>query len=355
MAAELKKRAILPCYAKMKHMKKALILLLVASIAELKIKAQDLHFSQYFNTPLLVNPANTGFSPDADYRLGLNYRNQWASISNPFKTMSLWGDVQLFNDRFENGWMGIGGSVFSDKAGTGSLTSTRINATVAYHQMLGFGSLLSMGANIGYVQKRIDLSKLTFDDQWNTKFFDINIPTGETFAANSVSYISLQAGINYAIYPNENIYINIGASMSNINRPKESFFAAGSTDTRIDNRYTFFLNGLFKLNDQWILNPNAYYSSMAGATEMVLGVNANYNLSGDGSKQLIGGMYYRNADAVIPMVGYQLNNWKLTVNYDVTMSGLKTFNQSRGAYELSIVKTGVFDKSRPIKCNVPSF
>ena len=72
--------------------------------------AQDLHFSQWFNSPLSTNPANTGFIPDADYRLGANYRNQWSSImSVPYKTMSIWGDAQVFRDRIESGWLGLGG------------------------------------------------------------------------------------------------------------------------------------------------------------------------------------------------------------------------------------------------------
>ena len=96
-------------------------ILIVISICISKYSnAQDLHFSQYFNSPLLINPANTGFAPDVDWRVGLNYRNQWASITpNPYKTMSAWGDMQLFNNRVENGCMGIGASLLKDVAGSG--------------------------------------------------------------------------------------------------------------------------------------------------------------------------------------------------------------------------------------------
>ena len=60
------------------------------------LKAQDLHFSQFINAPLLTNPANTGFIPDGDYRLGAQYRDQWSSIMTvPYKTMSVWGDAQV--------------------------------------------------------------------------------------------------------------------------------------------------------------------------------------------------------------------------------------------------------------------
>src|SRR5438874_9685701 len=87
--------------------------------------AQDLHFSQFFNSPLLTNPANTGFIPDGDYRMGINYRNQWSSIMQvPYKTMSAFGDAQVM--RNDNGWMGLGGVILHDVAGSGNLTSTKI-------------------------------------------------------------------------------------------------------------------------------------------------------------------------------------------------------------------------------------
>src|SRR5437870_6342465 len=89
--------------------------------------AQDLHFSQFFNAPLITNPANTGFIPDGDYRLGMNYRNQWSSIMTvPYKTMSAFGDVQVLKDRMDNGWVGLGGVILRDVAGSGNLTSTKV-------------------------------------------------------------------------------------------------------------------------------------------------------------------------------------------------------------------------------------
>lgn len=320
-------------------------------------KAQDLHFSQYFNAPLLINPANTGFAPDKDWRIGANYRNQWAGIlSNPYKTMSVWGDAQIFNDRFDNGWMGVGGSILKDVAGSGNLSATKINASLAYHQLIGYKSLLSGGFSIGGVNKRIDPAKLTFDNQWNGKFFDITLPSNEVFSTSSVWYLDVQAGLNMAWFPNDNAYINAGFSAAHLNRPKESFFTNTNTDTRLSVRYNYFLNGSFKLNDQWIVNPNIYYSAMAKTNETVLGMNAHYNLSGDGSTQIIGGMYYRLKDAVMPMVGYQWNNIALTVNYDVNANGIATYSESRGAYELSIVKTGLFNPGgKSVKCPTVSF
>jgi type IX secretion system PorP/SprF family membrane protein len=335
------------------------IILIVLLMVANTLLAQDLHFSQYFNAPLLVNPANTGFNPDYDYRVGGNYRNQWAGVvNNPYKTMSLWGDVQLFNNRFENGWVGLGGTLYKDEAGTGSLTSTQGYVSAAYHQMLGYSSLLSFGANIGFVNKRIDINKLSFDNQWNGKFFDINAGSGEPFVYSGVGYFDLQVGLNYALFLSSKVYFNVGVSASHINRPQESFFAPSSTvDTRVPIRFTTFLNGSFKIDDNWIVNPNVYVSQSASATETVIGINANRNLSGDGgAQQLILGAYYRNADAIIPMVGYQINDMKITFNYDVTTSSLGSFNGRQGAYEISIVKSGIYGGSnKSIKCPTVKF
>jgi type IX secretion system PorP/SprF family membrane protein len=323
------------------------------------VNAQDLHFSQYFNAPLLVNPANTGFNPDYDFRIGGNYRNQWSSISNfPYKTMSIWADAQLFNNKFENGWMGVGGALLQDVAGTGNLTSTKAYASVAYHQLLGFKSLLSGGFNIGLTQKRVDVNKLLFNTQWNGKFFDAAISSDEPFNFSSATYFSLQAGVNYSYFANDNLYLNFGLSASNINRPNESFFAAKTANNTVETRYTIFGNASFKIQDVWILNPNVYVSQMGTANEVVLGMMAQRDLSAErnGSIQLLAGLYYRKNDAVIPTIGFDIKNVKFTFNYDATFSSLKEYNQTIGAYEVSVVKSGLYKgKEKNIKCPTVRF
>jgi len=306
--------------------------------------AQDLHFSQFFNNPLLTNPANTGFIPDADYRLGASYRNQYSNImAVPYKTMSIYGDAQVFRDRIETGWMGLGGVILRDVAGSGSLTSTKIYGSVAYHQMLGLSSLLTAGFNVGWANKRIDQSKLTFPDQFDGKFFDATLPTSVQVLNSSVSYFDMQAGINYAYFPTEDIYINAGYSIHHVNRPKETFFEEDE-ESRLDMRHIGFINAILKLNDKVIINPAAYYTTMAKASELVVGLNANYNLSGDGSKQLIGGLFYRYGDAIIPTVGLEINHMRFTFSYDVTTSSLKNFNHSFGADEFNLLDKGFYNQ-----------
>ncbi|MBA4167222.1 MAG: PorP/SprF family type IX secretion system membrane protein [Chitinophagaceae bacterium] len=310
------------------------------------VHAQDFHFSQWFNSPLLTNPANTGFIPSADYRLGANYRNQWSSVmSVPYKTMSIWGDAQFFRDKIETGWMGLGGVILRDVAGSGSLTSTKVYASVAYHQEIAQAHLLSAGFNFGWVNKRINSAALKFPDQFDGKFFDNTLPTSVYLDNPNINYFDVQAGLNYAYFPNDQVYINAGVSAMHLNQARESFFSADATgeDNRISPRYTVFGNASIKMTDEVILNPMAYYTRQTTASEFVAGGNVQYNLSGDGQQQLFGGLYFRPGDAVIPMIGFQYKQIKLMFTYDVTLSSLKTYNSGKGAFEFGLIHEGNYN------------
>ncbi|MGF2411584.1 PorP/SprF family type IX secretion system membrane protein [Ferruginibacter sp.] len=339
----------------MKANKKITGLAICSLVFALTVQAQDLHFSQFFNSPLTTNPANTGFIPDADYRLGANYRNQWSAVMTvPYKTTSIFGDAQLFRDKLENGWLGIGGVLLSDVAGSGSLRSTKVYGSIAYHQQLGNSSLLSAGFNVGWANKRIDQSKLKFPDQFDGKFFDAPF-TAVSLTNTSVSYMDVQAGMNYAYFPQENVYINTGYSIHHVNRPKETFFNDNTNAGRIPMRHIGFVNAILKVNDRVIINPNAYFTTQAKATELVFGLNGNYNLSEYGEKQLVAGLYYRLGDAIAPMIGFELNNTKFTFSYDATLSSLNKFNNYRGALEFSIIKKGFYPQNQDRQSMCPTF
>ena len=324
----------------------------------ISLNGQDLHFSQFFNSPLSTNPANTGFIPEGDYRLGINYRNQWSAIMTlPYKTMSAFGDFQVMkpgDSQSENGWLGLGAIILRDVAGSGNLTSTKIYGSVAYHQPLGYESLLSLGFNTGWVNKQINTSNLKFPDQFDGKFFDNKLPTSAILSSTNISYLDMQVGMNYALFPTDNIYVNAGYSVHHVNRPRESFFNNLADSNRVPRRHIAFLNGVFKMNDQWLINPNAYFTMQAKSWQLNIGANAHYNLSGDGEKILIAGLYYRSKDAIIPLIGLGYKDLTFTFTYDATISTLKNYNNTRGAFEFSLIKQGMFDQftgnKRDFKC-----
>ena len=316
-------------------------------LALLQGHAQDLHFSQWFNSPLTTNPANTGFIPDADFRLGANYRDQWSPVmAVPYRTMSIWGDAQVFRNRIENGWMGVGGVILRDDAGSGTLTSTEAYGSVAYHQMVGYSSLITAGFNAGFINKRINTSQLKFPDQFDGHFFDAQLPTSVVIDQPNVTYFDMQIGLNYAYFPTNKMYLNAGFSVQHINRARESFFSTDPAgfDSRIPRRYIGFINASIKASDQVIINPMGYYTSMANSSETVLGLNAQYNLKDDGDQQVIGGLYYRAGDAIIPMIGFIYKNIKLTFTYDVTTSTLKHYDGGFGAYEFALTSQGFYNQ-----------
>lgn len=341
---------------------KRAILINLLCFAFFGLSAQDLHFSQFYNSPLTANPANTGFMPDVDYRVGGNYRRQFMTVPVPYKTMSAFGDIQVANNKIYNGWFGLGAVFLGDEAGAGSLQSNKLYGSVAYHQLINENNLISVGFQGGLVRKNIDITKLTFDNQWNGKFFNIQAPSGENFANTSINYFDMNAGVNYAAFPNENSYFNFGLSVQHLNRPRESFFngvasGGGTYDTRLSRRYTAFFNGSFKMNDRVILNPQGYVTHMAKVTQVNIGGNFQYNLSGEpgGQSELIAGAYYRVKDAIIPMLGIKHKSITATFTYDATASKLTPFNSMRGGSEISIIHTGIIPKRGPRDARCPAF
>jgi len=137
------------------------------------------------------------------------------------------------------GWLGLGGQILRDVAGTSVLTSTKMYGSVAYHQMLNLGSLLSLGFNVGWANKRINTSNLTFPSQWNGKFFDAhNTSDAPVLAANNINYLDMQVGLNYAYFTEGTLYLNAGFSAMHVNRPKETFFSVKDNESRVPVRYT---------------------------------------------------------------------------------------------------------------------
>ena len=320
------------------------LLFLLFFFFALKVQGQDLHFSQFMQTPLLINPANAGFIPDGDYQVGVNYRNKWASISAfPYKTMSAFAHWQLLQNREGTGWLGAGGLLLKDVAGTSILSSSKVYGSLAYHQMINYGSLVSLGFNVGWVNKRINTINLSFPSQWNGQFFDVHQNAqAPLLSSDQANYFDLQGGVNYAYFPSSSLYINAGFSAMHLNRPTESFwdYTAG-IDNRISVRYNLFLNASFKFNEQIIIQPNVYYSRKAGSWEAVGGLLALYNLSGDGDFTLSAGAYYRLNESLIPQIGLGIHQLQFLFCYDVTVSSLMDFNNRRGAFELSISKQGI--------------
>jgi type IX secretion system PorP/SprF family membrane protein len=333
-------------------MKKALWLIMVfVLLYSAAANSQSMHFSQYYNAPLLLNPANTALMPDNDYRFGLNYRNQWAAIPVPYNTFSAFGDCKIGgnkNNENHNNWLGLGLAFFNDKAGDGNLSLIQVQGDIAYHLQLSSHTMLSLGLSGALVQRSVNYDNLLFDAQWDGATFNTNIGNGEKVGIIKTNYYTIGSGVNFAWFPNENVYVKLGGSLENINRPVESFY---KSDNTIDYRPIGDLDMLFQTGPSLIVNPSVYYTTQSGASELVFGSQFRTVLSGKDQMptQLILGMYYRLGDAMIGVAGIQVGSVQFMASYDFTLSGLAPYNDSYGALEFSLIYSRPYHPDQGIK------
>ena len=298
-------------------------------------RAQGLHFSQFYNAPMLVSPANTGLMSDNDFRVGANYRSQWSSIPVPFKSYSFYGDMQIFRRRNGTNWLGVGAAMFSDKSGDGNLSLSRWEGFAAYHIELGDYQMISLGVSAATVERSVDFNKLTFDTQWDGFVFNNTLPNGEKAVQNKANYTDIGVGINYAVFPSELVYIKFGASVAHLNQPNESFYK--DRENKVGMRPTGYIDMLARIGGKVVINPSVYYTSQRGASQLMGGTLVSIFM---GSEQTDGsfvvGGYYRMNEAIIGTFGYDWNGLRVMTSYDFTASQLGQYNNHNGALEFGL-------------------
>lgn len=313
-----------------------------------KATAQGIHFSQYYNAPMLLNPANTALMSDRDFRLGINYRDQWATIPVPYKTFSAYGDFQVVRNQDFTSWLGMGFALFTDKAGNGDLSLTKAEGFIAYHLSLSEVSMLSGGLSVGYAQRSLNFNKLTFGTQWDGFKFDIARLNGENNGIIKTNFVDVGAGVNYAYFPNELVYMKIGLGVSHVNQATETFYSSVSNQNIVANklgmRPTANVDVRIRMREQFTLNPSIYYTTQKNSYELVAGSLGMFYVGGEKERptQLIVGAFYRLNEAAIGVIGLEWANTKLMTSYDFTVSKLSAENKGNGAFELSLVYQGVY-------------
>jgi type IX secretion system PorP/SprF family membrane protein len=346
-------------------MKKLLILgfgLLLAATAI----GQDIHFSQFYHSPLTMNPANTGVF-DGDFRAGLNYRNQWRStISKPFKTGSIFYDMGIKPKGLNRGKIGVGGLIFYDKAGSGDLSNTSIFGTGSY--MISVGPVrdhhLSFGLQIGLVTKTIDYTLLFFEDQFDVNGVGPGQPgftkTTADEQGESMSYIDVNLGANWSHRFTDKIVGNGGMALFHINGPKETL--AGDIENKLNSRFVLHLGATYMINEKISLEPGFRFMSQAKDQEINLGSLVTYKMGEAGPTDitLLGGLWTRmsmgnkNTDALYPMVGARYKQWQGGLSWDINVSSLQQASSGiNGAPEIAIIYIGNLPKPSFVKPVIP--
>jgi len=304
--------------------------------------AQDIHFTQFYHSPLTLSPAMTGHI-EGKYRINLTYRTQWTNISGSiYQTPSASFDINLGKVTARNSW-GIGGMVFNDKT-AGGLTNLTMLLGAAYHLNIDQREkhYLSGGIQFGLIQKRIDFSQLTFGSQFNPdytnpsnsedNYFDPSFPR-EDFDKTSVSSPDLRLGLIWSSYINDAV-IKIGGAYMHVLNGDEGLY---SFESPLPPRLVVHGDAKIPFGRTFI-RPNLLYMTQAGASQINVGTHVGYMI-GDTFQAYIGGGI-RLDDALLFMLGLDYNGFQLGLGYDLNNSLLNVVSNSVGAYELTLTYSG---------------
>ncbi len=301
-------------------------------------QAQDPHFSQFYASPLTLNPALTGRF-DGSLRMAANYRNQWPTINNAFTTATASVDFPVMTNRLpEFDTWGVGVMGLTDQSGNKILRNNYVGISTAYSKGLdenGFHQL-AVGFQGVYTNKRLDVSLADFEDELTS--FGFTGVTSEVFSNQNVAvnYFDLNAGILYTGTTNSYNNFYLGVSLYHINRAKESFVGGNYF---VQSRATIHGGGYTPIGDNKTLHASFIHQRQAGASETVLGGAMSFNVNGEEERptEIYAGFWYRLNDAIIPYIGLEVQNLRVGLTYDVNTSSLRTASNSRGGTELSII------------------
>src|SRR6187551_3689409 len=163
----------------------------------LSVQSQDLHLSQFFETPLLRNPALAGIFT-GDVRVQTVYRDQWNSVTSGYRTGSLSGEYKVSVGKGDD-YVTWGMQLFYDKAGTVSYTQTKILPALNYHKSLSSekNTYLSLGFMGGWVQRSIDRSKVTTNSQWDGSGYNASLDINESLTNYNLKYGDASVGMSF--------------------------------------------------------------------------------------------------------------------------------------------------------------
>ncbi len=348
----------------MKKLKNIFLILSLIIIGG-KINAQDPSFSQFFSSPLNINPALTA-NINEQWRLISNYRNQWIGPANPYNTGTVSYDKKIFQNSVRNyvdeiTRVGIGGMLMYDQAMSGALKSNyasfNITGNIRLAKLPGpdysgnrirhlskikmDGSSeqrLGIGIGVIYGHKRIDVSHLDFEEQFTGNGFNTNLPTGESALSKMKPYLSTSAGIIYT-YKKDNTNLDLGAAAFHFNKPKQTFLAD-------ENQFLatrFVVHGNFEsfLTDHVVLNTNGIYQYQSGASYFSIGGALGYYLPSLEKTIIVnGGLWYWSNNSIIPYIGFSYEKFQIGLTYDVTISKLKEASKRSNTIELSLILRG---------------
>lgn len=245
-----------------------------------------------------------------------------------------------------------------DRSGGGALTATYLSASTAYHKGLDpeGNHTIAIGLQGTLVQKRIDNTKLQFENQMDNNGYNPLIPSNETLVNPKISYFDPNIGVLYNGLIGESSNIYLGASYYHITQPIESFM--DQTQNRLSYRWTIHGGGSVPVNGKDRFHTSILYMKQSTASEFTFGGAYGFTLSEveeNNPTVLFLGSWYRLKDAVIPYVGMQFKGFQVGMTYDTNVSSLRPASNARGGLEISLIYIHTRNENNKYKTLCPRF
>lgn len=320
------------------------ILLILALMLSGELFSQDIHFSQFYDSPLNMSPALAGM--DNSYaRANINYRSQWSAFGKPFQTFAGSYDMPFLKGKNKNAFLGGGINLFHDKAGNTGLTKFLVGGNLSSILRVGSSSYFSMGLNGTYNQRSINLANVRWDSQFNGTAYDPSVASGENSGGLNKSFFDIGAGLAYSysssasdIASNDDFTLLISGGAFHLNRPDQGLTSIDKTNMRF--------SGLMKMHigikgSKIAFEPIVAYMKQGGLSEIDFGMLARYKLKSGSEHTTLSsesaitfGACYRLKDALYPIIGYEFGNYGIGISYDINLSSLTPYSQSKGGFEI---------------------
>lgn len=305
------------------------ILILSANL----LKGQPVFYTQWNNTPLLINPAFNGYY-NSNMRFSGIYRSineqglegqrfyQFNFEAKPFQEL-------LTNDLDE--WS-IGVTTNSFTAIQQTFTHNTLALTTCYSKALNEDGThaLAFGFQAAMQSQKVDLSNLSFSTQFDVTGFNRLLPNFEHTQSYNNNYVDLNAGILYSFgTENESFFIGLGGHQ--LNRTRRDI----SADPKFNPVIDLSLGFSRYINDKYLFHVSGDFSFNSPTNERMLMAGFGTSVSELTEGLFMGGLYYRFDSQLSPFVQFQTKGLKMTLSYDTYASPKLTGVADRRALELS--------------------
>jgi len=333
----------------MKYLKN-LVILAAVLISSASMMAQDIHFSQFYMSPLNLNPALTGVM-NCNTRVVANYRNQWSQVlrQDAYNTYSVSYDQKIAVGRSD--YFGIGGTFWGDRAGELNYGTTTGRLSFSYSKKMGgyrkTAHYLVFGADAGISQRKVDPTAANWPSQHDGNGGKDPLAPDPVLPGFNPDFLhaDVNAGLVwFSVLDDRNNYY-VGLAMHHLNQPNVSFYGETTTEA-LTSRVTAHAGGEFELNKGLSFVPNIIYMGQGQHRQINLGTALRFHLGPRSEQQSwqLGGWYRignkvgggLHSDAVILSTRFDYGNYGIGFSYDITVSQLRQAGNANGAFEFSL-------------------